>query len=476
MTNFNSHTARFQIWRLLKHCLLIIGFSFLASCGSNTADVAYNDLSTGVSPAMKSADFGKPASAAEIAAMAQKLSGYFNGQHASNPKALMGEQVNQSSTASFSPKVSPTNIAKPVFRFYNTKTEAHFFTMSPDERDYVINTFPFFTFEGNSFYAFPDPDPQLNPVYRFFNQVTGTHFFTISAAEKDHVIATWPAIYKFEGIAWYASPGVRTLWVPVYRFFNTKTGTHFYTTSAAERDHVIATWSWYSYEGIAYYVRKDATLNPPAVTPPIPVLNDTGITSSQCYQAGSSVLVSCTSAAAIALNSKQDGMVGRDITSPNSSDGKLGFSFSNVGNYPLTDCVKDNVTGLMWEGNPTTGFRVGFEFTNFGDERSNDASVYAAYVNDGAGLCGYTDWRMPSIDELMSLIDYSVPSYTSNLNPQIDTNWFPNMGYIDHWSSTPLVSSNGLKGFWIMSGGRAIQSESEGTFNTALLRLVRKAQ
>jgi hypothetical protein len=80
-------------------------------------------------------------------------------------------------------------------------------------------------------------------------------------------------------------------------------------------------------------------------------LNDTGITSSQCYGADSDTLISCTSPAAINLSNQQDGMVGRDVNNPDNSDGKLGFSYSRVGNYALTECVKDNITGLMWEGN-----------------------------------------------------------------------------------------------------------------------------
>ena len=52
--------------------------------------------------------------------------------------------------------------------------------------------------------------------------------------------------------------------------------------------------------------------------PPAPLaaqssrVNDTGVTSSQCFQEGSDVLVSCKSAGALALNSFQDGMSGRD--------------------------------------------------------------------------------------------------------------------------------------------------------------------
>src|SRR5438034_1237355 len=46
---------------------------------------------------------------------------------------------------------------------------------------------------------------------------------------------------------------------PLYRFYNTRTGAHFYTTSAEERDHVELTWPWFTYEGIGYYVYTSST-------------------------------------------------------------------------------------------------------------------------------------------------------------------------------------------------------------------------
>ena len=154
----------------------------------------------------------------------------------------------------------------------------------------------------------------------------------------------------------------------------------------------------------------------PVLTNP---LTDTGITASQCYQAGSDVLVSCTSPAAIALSDKQDGMLGRDVTAPNASDGKLGFSYSTVGSYPVTDCVKDNVTGLIWEGKPTTGTRANILISN------NNGINTSNYVNDvnNAGLCGYSDWRTPTLKELQSIVDNGV---TSSVGPTVDSIWFPN--------------------------------------------------
>jgi murein DD-endopeptidase MepM/ murein hydrolase activator NlpD len=171
-------------------------------------------------------------------------------------------------------------------------------------------------------------------------------------------------------------------------------------------------------------------------------LNDTGVTAAQCYRAGSAELVSCTSPEAIALNDKQDGMVGRDATNPDPTDGKLGFSFSLVprpgGFYDKTECVKDNVTGLIWEGKPESGPRAGgLLFRNGGTAQAPDISQHISDVN-AQSLCGYGDWRLPTALELQSIVDYGATM------PAIDPAWFPNtivdFGY---WTS----ESSQLGGF-----------------------------
>ncbi|MDP1656723.1 MAG: DUF1566 domain-containing protein [Hylemonella sp.] len=182
---------------------------------------------------------------------------------------------------------------------------------------------------------------------------------------------------------------------------------------------------------------------------PASLLTDTGVTSSQCYQAGSDVLVSCTSAAAIALNSKQDGMIGRDVTTPDSSDGKLGFSYSAVGSHARTECVKDNLTGLTWEGKPTSGLRANTNmYTNYGDGRAGDASAYVAAVNATA-LCGYTDWRLPIADELQSIVDYGV----AWPGPAVDAGWFPNTVNLVFWSSSSFLGVGVVNHAWYVNLG-----------------------
>ncbi len=95
------------------------------------------------------------------------------------------------------------------------------------------------------------PDP--TPVYRFFNTGGGSHFFTTNEAEKDAVIAGAPG-FRYEGIAFYSYPTPGDGTSPVYRFYNFRVGVHFYTNNEQEYRSVLANSSTtYRYEGIAYH-------------------------------------------------------------------------------------------------------------------------------------------------------------------------------------------------------------------------------
>ena len=60
--------------------------------------------------------------------------------------------------------------------------------------------------------------------------------------------------FNFEGTAYQAHTNEADGTEALYRFYNTENGTHFYTTSEAERDAVIENLPNFNYEGIAYYV------------------------------------------------------------------------------------------------------------------------------------------------------------------------------------------------------------------------------
>ena len=70
-------------------------------------------------------------------------------------------------------------------------------------------------------------------VYRFFDSKTGTQFLTSSATERDTVLATRPdLISEGVGIGALNQPSGDADAISVYRFFDTQTGTHFIPPAA----------------------------------------------------------------------------------------------------------------------------------------------------------------------------------------------------------------------------------------------------
>jgi hypothetical protein len=102
------------------------------------------------------------------------------------------------------------------------------------------------------------------PVYRFYNLKNGTHFYTASEAEKNTVIIKYPTTYRYEGISYTLNISSGKNVAPLYRFYNKVNGTHFYTASEAEKNNVVLKYSLtYKLEGVAYYVSLDPNGNVP---------------------------------------------------------------------------------------------------------------------------------------------------------------------------------------------------------------------
>jgi len=198
-------------------------------------------------------------------------------------------------------------------------------------------------------------------------------------------------------------------------------------------------------------------------------LNDTGITT--CSDDANNGLT-CPQA----THPGQDADYGRDAqaqagTLTKIGGGRAGFDFTKLdanGNpladqtvaYTITpwDCVRDNHTGLVWEVKTTDGglrdanhTYTWYNSTGVNDggspgtangggcvDASNcDTEKYVAAVN-AAGLCGQTDWRLPTVDELMSLVDSSI-AYPG---PTIDIGYFFNTSSSYYWSSSPSASNS----------------------------------
>lgn len=199
------------------------------------------------------------------------------------------------------------------------------------------------------------------------------------------------------------------------------------------------------------------------VAPFVAKFNDTGITASQCYEAGSDVLVACTTVNARALSPAQDGAAGRDanaLTNDN-ADGKLGFSFTKIdangaalpASAATWSCVKDNVTGLVWEVKTADGGLrdAAKTYTNFDSTTTlqlvgraplqseiDAATNSVGFKNavNAAALCGASNWRLPTASELRSIVDYGV----GFPGPTIDATYFPNTQGDVFWSTSPYVA------------------------------------
>ncbi len=192
-------------------------------------------------------------------------------------------------------------------------------------------------------------------------------------------------------------------------------------------------------------------------------LNDTGITWAGEYSSGNKTDNDCTTAT---IAGDQDCHQGRDSTNNNDTDGLAGFSFIKLDETgtALTDqtasghyCVEDTITGLTWEVKLDDGserdkdntYRWG-GLTAIGIDHASKKGTYydswdvlVNYANDtsdanttGDALCGYSDWRVPNIEELRSI------AHLGKTNPAIDQNYFPNTQSPYYWSSSPYASNS----------------------------------
>lgn len=232
-------------------------------------------------------------------------------------------------------------------------------------------------------------------------------------------------------------------------------------------------------------------------------LNDTGIT--KCGNFNTNGLP-CP----VAGFPEQDAQAGRDKTKNNNADGHAGFSFTKLdangkvlpASAKSWNCVRDNVTGRVWEKKPKGDGTVGNQGLHDADDRytwystdaannngavgdpgqSNTCSGYTraksaswcntqAYVKrvNAAGWCGAKDWHLPSRQELESLVDFSIP-YPG---PTVDTQYFPDAVANGHWSSSPLAGNSHYAWIVYFNGGHSYYYLR---YDVLAVRLVRGGQ
>lgn len=123
----------------------------------------------------------------------------------------------------------------PLYRFFDKQTGTHFLSAAIVERDMVLTMQSSrYTEETNGFGTALATDTGAVLVNRFFDTRNGTHFFTSSSVEAASLQNTASPAYRpdlvFEASgSFYEHSSAQPGDITVYRFFDTKQGTHFYT-------------------------------------------------------------------------------------------------------------------------------------------------------------------------------------------------------------------------------------------------------
>lgn len=114
-----------------------------------------------------------------------------------------------------------------VYRFYDTQTQDHFYTVSAAEKQQIIATIPHYVLEGVS-WATPDKGTGTHDVFRFYNATSKDHFFTDDVAERDSILKNLPT-YAYEGVAFQAyDADTSSDTITLARFYNTATHLHHF--------------------------------------------------------------------------------------------------------------------------------------------------------------------------------------------------------------------------------------------------------
>lgn len=149
----------------------------------------------------------------------------------------------------------------------------------------------------------------------------------------------------------------------------------------------------------------------------------------------------------------QDAEFGRDALAASGllqkiGSGQAGFDFTKLdanghdlpASASIWSCVRDNHTGLIWENNSRYGTGISYHWynpdsnTNGGDAGSegywsSDTNTYDV-INEinSQQLCGASDWRLPTVSELYSIISLGDSG-------AIDEDFFQGSVAFEYWTS-----------------------------------------
>jgi hypothetical protein len=151
-------------------------------------------------------------------------------------------------------------------------------------------------------------------------------------------------------------------------------------------------------------------------------------------------LTTCTNAAGVAIACTATGQDG---------DLKAGVAWPSprftVGTGATAACVTDNLTGLMWVGAPNS---------------IPDTWVNALTAANNLTLCDFSDWRLPNINELESLVNSGATDQAIFLNGQ----GFTGVQAYFYWSSSSYAGDAVHAWYVSMNDGNVLLANKINSF------------
>lgn len=150
--------------------------------------------------------------------------------------------------------------------------------------------------------------------------------------------------------------------------------------------------------------------------------------------------------------------------------GKGSMSFTKLSGGIM---VQDNVTGLIWEVKTKDGsvhdkdkrfyWHDSNPATNGGTAGESYNNMEKNFINilNEQRFGGYSDWRVPTVKELLSIVDYSV---RQGSGPMIDNTYFPNTNphHYSYWTSTTVDHRPGMA--WAVNFNYGTRGEGDKIF------------
>lgn len=161
---------------------------------------------------------------------------------------------------------SPYDEAAAIHEFYNESENSYFYTIDEGEKDFIEKNLDNYEYRENAALESVDrgavavdsitgAEVESEEVYRFVNTETGAHLYTTDEGERDYIKENLDH-YGQDESNFYAYETEVEGSIEVHRFYNPVEDVHMFTHSADDIEKMQAEDSGFNDEGVAFYAME----------------------------------------------------------------------------------------------------------------------------------------------------------------------------------------------------------------------------